>query len=175
MVLTRRKPVAAWSMYRALHGDVSTLLDETELHFEFHEDDDDTGYIKMHDTSIMGRFVCRNRACGSGGWSSKKIAVTIRLYPGQKYNARVYHQRCESCTSVSRPKLDQSYAERVVYWIKRWNGVQVERPPSSGNSRRPHNRELCEGCRAGHCSQSREDFIPQFERFVDFQSTNIIQ
>jgi hypothetical protein len=53
MVLTRRKPVAAWSMYRALHGDVSTLLDETELHFEFHEDDDDTGYIKMHDTSIM--------------------------------------------------------------------------------------------------------------------------
>lgn len=174
----RKKPIAKWSMYQALHDEVSTLLVEEDLHFEFQEDDNDTSHTRAHDTNIMGRFVCHNRGCKSSGWSSKMIAVTIRLYPGQKYNARVYHQRCKVCSWVSRPVLDQSYAERIVYRIKKWNGVPVETPSKSDNSRGPHNSELCEGCKAGHCSQSREDagenFITQLERFVSLKSSNII-
>lgn len=162
-----KKPIAKWSMYQALHDEISALLVEEDLHFEFHEDDNAMRCTRTHDTNIMGRFVCYNRACKSSGWSSKKIAITIRLYPGQKYNARVYHQRCKFCTWVSRPVLDQSYAERIVYRIKKWNGIPVETPSGPVISSGPHNSELCEGCRAGHCSQSREevDFIAQLERF----------
>lgn len=173
-----KKPIAKWSMYPALHDEVSTLLVEENLHFKFHEDDNDARRIRDHDTNIMGRFVCHNPGCKSKGWSSKMIAVTIRLYPGQEYNARVYHQHCKTCSWVSRPVLDQSYAERIVYRIKKWNGVPVETISNSGSSRGPHNRKLCEGCKAGHCSQSREnagvDFIAQLERFVSLKSTNTI-
>jgi hypothetical protein len=115
----KKRPIATWSMYQALHDEVSSLLGEADLHFEFCENDDETKYIRMRDTNIMGRFVCHNRACRSSGWSSNMIAITIRLYPGQKYNARVYHQRCKVCNWLSRPVLDQSYAQRIVYWIKR--------------------------------------------------------
>lgn len=159
-------PITTWSMYQALHDEISSLLAEADLHFEFYEDDDETRCTRMRDTDIMGRFLCNNGACESKGWSSKMIAITIRLYPEQKYNARVYHQRCKACSSLSRPVLDQSYAERIVYWIKKWNGIRVERPPSSGESRGPHNRQLCEGCRAGHCSKSGEDWATRLEMFV---------
>lgn len=159
----KRKRTASWSMYQVLHDEVSSLLIEEDLHFKFHEADDDTECIKTRDTNIMGRFNCRNQACKANGWSSKMIAITIRLYPGQMYNARVYHQRCKSCNNLARPTLDQSYAERVSYWIKQWNGIPVVRPPVSNESRGPHNRQLCEGCRAGHCTQS-EDWITRMER-----------
>ncbi|KAJ5950270.1 uncharacterized protein N7479_008683 [Penicillium vulpinum] len=161
----KKSPITSWSMYQALHDEVSSLLVEVDLHFEFYEHDDEGSSIRERDTNIMGRFVCHNQTCKSAGWSSKKIATTIRLYPGQTYNARVYHQRCKICKSLSRPVLDQSYAERIVYWIKRWNGVQVERPSGSRDSRGPHNSELCEGCRVGHCSQS-DDWVTQLEMFV---------
>ncbi|CAG7969415.1 unnamed protein product [Penicillium nalgiovense] len=176
MVPTRRRNHRAkWSMYEALHDEVSELLVESDLHFEFHGDDDDIGYTRMRDTNIMGRFVCHNQACRASGWSSKKIAVTIRLYPRQEYNARVYHQRCKFCGWISRPVLDQSYPERIVYWIRQWNGVRVERPPVSNNSGGPHNRELCEGCRAGHCPQLGEDWIAQLERFVSLKSVTLVK
>jgi hypothetical protein len=112
----------------------------------------------------MGRFPCHNTKCKSKGWFSRKIAVTIRLYPGERYNARVYHQRCIRCNSVSRPVLDETYAERVAYWIKQWNGIWVEKPPISKASKGPHNSKLCEGCKAGHCTESRDDWIVQLQR-----------
>ncbi|CAI7667543.1 unnamed protein product [Penicillium discolor] len=161
--INNKMPIATWSMYQDLHDDISSLLVEADLHFEFYEDDDETECTRTRDTNIMGRFLCNNRACKSKGWSSKMIAITIRLYPEQKYNARVYHQRCKACSSLSRPILDQSYAERIVYWIKKWNGIRVERPPLSGESRGPHNSQLCEGCRAGHCSKSGEDWATRLE------------
>lgn len=160
-----KRPIATWSMYPALHDEVSILLAEADLHFGFCDDDEIT-FTQTRDTNIMGSFVCHNRGCKSKGWSSKMIAITIRLYPGQKYNARVYHQRCKVCNRLSRPVLDQSYAERIVYWIKQWNGVRVERPPVSNDSRGPHNRQLCEGCRAGHCSQSGGNWVARLDRFV---------
>lgn len=148
----KSKPVGNSSMYPKLHDDVSRLLEEDDLYFHFHEVDDDKGPIKNYDTTVMGRFLCRNRKCASNGWSSKKIAITIRMYPGDKYNARVYHQRCKSCNYLSRPLLDDSYADRVAYRIKKWNGIRLDIPFYSGESKGPHNRHLCEGCKAGRCS-----------------------
>ncbi|CAG7953088.1 unnamed protein product [Penicillium salamii] len=169
-----KMPLTTWSMYQDLHDEVSPLLVEADLHFGFYEDDDDTKCTRMRDTNIMGRFVCNNRACKYKGWSSKMIAITIRLYPEQKYNARVYHQRCKGCSSLSRPVLDHSYAERVIYWIMKWNGIRVERTPSSRDSRGPHNCQLCEGCRAGHCSQSGEDWVTRLGRLVSINPTHLV-
>lgn len=73
------------------------------------------------------------------------------MYPGSEYNARVYHQRCKTCNELSKPMLDESYVERVVYRLKSWSGVQMDRPFYGGNSGAPHEAEFCEGCRAGHC------------------------
>lgn len=148
----RSKSTEAWSMYPLLHDSVSRLLEENNLHFDFHDIDDATSCTKEYDTNIMGRFICRNHTCSSDGWSSKRIAITIRMYPGAKYNGRVYHQRCKSCKSLSRPILDDSYAERVAYRIMKWRGIHVYLPNYSDRSKGPHNRYLCEGCRAGHCS-----------------------
>ncbi|KAE8380928.1 zinc-binding domain-containing protein [Aspergillus bertholletiae] len=142
-----------WSMYPKLHDDVSRLLGKDNLDFQFHTIDDSKGCTEEYETNIMGRFICRNNSCSSSGWSSKKIAIIIRMYPGAKYNARVYHQRCKRCNALSRPFLDTSYAERVVYRLKKWRGVQMDVPHYSGeNKGRPHNSDLCEGCKDGRCS-----------------------
>ena len=142
-----------WSMQPALHDSVATLLDADGLSFDFHCNDEDLGVVREYDSNIMGRFICNNRNCTTGGWSSKMIAITIRMYPNNEYNARVYHQRCRSCTRVGRPRLDGSYAERVAYRLKKWSGVKVETPLYSGESKGPHESKLCEGCKNGHCSQ----------------------
>ena len=143
-----------WSIYPALHNDVSCLLEEEDLHFDFHENDDSEGCVEEWETNIMGHFKCCNRAC-SKRWQSKVIATTIRMYPGAQYNARVYNQHCKKCDSLGKPRLDNSYAERVAYRLKIWSGVEMKKPPYSGVSKGPHEIELCEGCKNGHCTQSQ--------------------
>ena len=143
-----------WSMYPDLHDDVSLLLEEDNLYFDFHEDDNSRDCTNEYDTNIMGKFTCPNRACSSRKWSSRRIAITVRMYPGARYNARVYNQRCQGCDSLGVPSLDGSYAERVAYRLKRWSGIEMERPAYSGQSKGPHQTERCEGCKEGHCTQS---------------------
>ena len=149
----KSKPNRRWSMYPALHDDVSRLLEEDDLHFDFHENDDAKGCTKNKDTNVMGRFMCHNRKCDSRGWSSKRIAITIRMYPGAQYNARVYSQRCQDCNSLSKPRLDDSYSERVAYRLKKWCGIEMDTPTYSKKSKGPHQRDLCEGCKDGHCTE----------------------
>ncbi|KAL2830314.1 zinc-binding domain-containing protein [Aspergillus cavernicola] len=155
-------PPPSFSMYPALHTSVITLLLEEEdpplPNYTFNPTDTPQGSTKTHNTHIMGRFRCVNKSCASSGWGSKKIAITIRLYHGERYNARVWHQRCKACNWVSRPVLDHSYAERVAYRIKKWNGVQMEEVPYGGESKGPHNQGLCEGCKAGCCSERGDDW-----------------
>jgi hypothetical protein len=67
----------------------------------------------------------------------------------------VYHQRCQSCSRLSRPFLDGSYSERITYRLKKWSGIEVEQPFYSDESKGPHQSRLCEGCKAGHCSQMK--------------------
>ncbi|KAI8945084.1 zinc-binding domain-containing protein [Xylaria longipes] len=100
----------------------------------------------------MGRFQCENSECENDGWRSKVIAITIRIYPDDEYNARVYRQRCKACDTLSTPSLDHSYAERVAYRLKKWRGIKLKRPQySDKNDDTPHEGTFCEGCKAGHC------------------------
>lgn len=142
-------------MYPALHKQVARLLEEDDLFFTFHKADDAEKCIKEHDTTVMGRFVCHKSACDATGWSSKMIAITIRMYPDDQYNVRVYHQRCESCNGVSRPFLDGSYAERTAWRLKKWSGIKMELPSYSKKSKGPHNESLCEGCKHGRCNRRK--------------------
>lgn len=157
-----RQPTPKWSMYPTLHDEVSSHLQETNLHYTFHPTDSET-HINFKNTNIMGYFTCPNTNCRKKGWQSKKIATRIRLYTGNRYNARVYHQRCKSCNGLSRPELDHSYAERVAYRLKKWGGIPVEVPVGTGQSKGPHDRRLCEGCKVGHCAESI-DFVAGLER-----------
>lgn len=155
----KKKPPQSWSMFPALHEKVSQAIEDDLLLVTFHGVDDASGCVNEFYTNIMGRFICHNRGCDLSGWSSKKIAVTIRMYPNDRYNARVYHQRCRGCDRLSRPKLDGSYADRIAYRLKKWSGVEMELPPYNGESRGPHHSNLCEGCRNGHCSElGRSEF-----------------
>lgn len=139
-------------MFPALHDSVTRLLEEDNLYFNFFAIDNDKGSIEEYDTNIMGRFKCLNEACPKAGWGSKVIAITIRMYPRQRYNARVYHQRCKGCGNLSDPFPDHSYAERIAYRLKKWSVIEMDRPTyTAGGSDRPHERGLCEGCRHGHC------------------------
>lgn len=160
-----RKTARLWSLHPKLHDDVARLLDAEGLHLDFFDADDENSNIEERDTNIMGRFICQNSGCYSSGWSSKRVAITIRMYPQQRYNARVYHQRCRNCTSIGRLFLDtECYAERVTYWLKKWNGIEVQQPSFSGQSRGPHDSELCEGCKVGHCPNSSEDIASVLAR-----------
>ena len=115
-------------MYQKLHDDVSRLLEENDLHFNFYENDNTNTCTEKYDINILGRFICCHHVCGSNGWSSKRIAITIRMYPGAQYNARVYNQRCQKCNKLGEPRLDDSYAERVAYRLKKWCGIEMDRP-----------------------------------------------
>ncbi|KAJ6280724.1 zinc-binding domain-containing protein [Bipolaris maydis] len=141
-----------WTMYPSLHNEVSDLLYVDNLSFSFYEKDDANSCINEYDTNVMGRFTCSNTAC-LAVWTSKQIAITIRRYLDGGYNARVYYQSCKRCSTTSEPKLDDSYAERVAYRLKKWSGIQMELPPFSGLSNGPHRSDLCEGCKQGHCSK----------------------
>lgn len=107
------------------------------------------------DTTIMGKFTCADSSCPTERWTSGHIAMTIQLYPSLTYNARMYYQRCKSCNSLSRPELNDSYAERVSYRLAKWSSIALEAPLYSGHSLKAHEPRLCEGCRHGHCLQSR--------------------
>lgn len=152
----RKQQRARWSMFPLMHKDVSRLLEAEGLHFAFYDVDEDVDSIRTYDTNIMGRFTCRNANCQSNGWPSMRVAITIRMYSQERYNARVYHQRCKACNSLSKPTLDNSYAERVSYRLKKWRGVEMEPPQFSGGSKGPHEKQFCEGCKAGHCGEASQ-------------------
>ncbi|RAH64236.1 3CxxC-type zinc finger protein [Aspergillus aculeatinus CBS 121060] len=153
----QRQPPKQWSMYRALHEQVQSLLADAGLgHFTFHPHDTDVGKARDYDTTIMGRFVCHNPTCQSGGWSSKAIAIRIRMWRDGKYNARVYHQRCRGCNALIRPVVNaSSYAERIAYRLKKWNGIQMTPPAYGRAAKAPHEKELGEGSKVDHCVEGK--------------------
>jgi hypothetical protein len=107
------------------------------------------------DTNIVGAFRCVNKQCGKDGWSSGLVAIWIRGYTRNGYNAIVFNQRCKSCDWLGCFKMDeQSYVERIAYRLKKWAGVRDEEPNFIGKLLRgPHEREHCEGCKVGHCGR----------------------
>ncbi|KAI1116692.1 zinc-binding domain-containing protein [Nemania sp. NC0429] len=150
-----KKPFPKWSMWSSKHAEVSRLLNEDNLRLQFHHHDDNNSCIKTYDSNIMGTFECHNPNCENITWSSGRVAITIRMYSGERYNARVYHQHCLRCYSMSEPTLDDSYAERVAYRLKKWSGVDLNPPPYDKKEGPPHESRHCEGCKAGHCLQNK--------------------
>ncbi|KAL4794390.1 zinc-binding domain-containing protein [Aspergillus venezuelensis] len=148
-----RNGIPTSSMYPELDDAVSSLLEDScSVVYDFNHTDTDWGVKRAYDTNVMGRFTCANNNCSKTGWSSKVVPITIREYPGQSYNVRVYHQRCLDCNWVAKPELDEDcYAERIVYRLKKWNKIAVVAPVYDQTSKGPHEEELCEGCQAGHC------------------------
>ncbi|UZP39272.1 hypothetical protein NXS19_007088 [Fusarium pseudograminearum] len=125
----RSKEGPLWSMYPDLHDQVADKLEEVQLDYTFNPNDDDLLALESYDTNIMGTFACNNQKCTKTGWKSMVIAITIRQYSRDRYNARVYHQRCNNCKSIGKPTLDEV------------------------SSKGPHEDDLCEGCKAGHCEK----------------------
>jgi len=113
---------------------------------------------KKSDTNIIGAFTCVNKKCGKNGWSSGLVAIWIRGYPRNGYNAIVYNQSCRSCGWLGSLKLDEeSYIERVAYRLNSWAGVRIEQATfSSKLIRGPHESGHCEGCKAGHCGRAND-------------------
>lgn len=141
-------------MYPELHEQVLKQLRESGLAPDFHYEDDIVDCTETFDTSIMGKFRCSNNKCSTKWWSSKKIAITIRLYNDSEYNAIVYHQLCRDCKIPSTPSLDGSYAERISYRIKVWCGLDVpESIVPQNQTKSPHESALCLGCKNGHCRE----------------------
>lgn len=147
-----------WSMKPNFHEEVVEAVGHCSTTFEFNHNDTDNGATRTWDTRIMGNFTCPNQSCTSQGWGSKIIPITIRLYPRNKYNARVWHQRCRKCNTLGVPSVRESYVERVSVRLKVWSGVRFERTHQMKKKKGPpHEKSLCEGCKAGRCRQSLED------------------
>jgi hypothetical protein len=143
-----------WSLQLALHDDVLHLLSPV-LSVEFFEASGFDDCIKLYDTHIMGSFTCTNDACRTGRWSSKMVALTIRLYRGKRYNAVVWHQRCRRCETFGQLMLDDTYAMRVAYRLRRWFRKPVKHVTYSAGKAPAHESELGEGCQNGHSNEER--------------------
>ena len=59
----------------------------------FNEKGRDKDANKTYSTHVMGRFECKNESCNTKVWTSKMVAIVIRRFTEQKYNAVVFNQR----------------------------------------------------------------------------------
>ncbi|KAK3353791.1 zinc-binding domain-containing protein [Lasiosphaeria hispida] len=143
-------------MFPSLHPSVLDVVANAVPSAWFNERDSEDDFNNEWDTNVMGKFICDNQRCRKRGWGSKKVAIRIRGYPGSGYNAVVYNQRCKVCDVLGVFTLDEdSYVERVAYWLKQWAGVQVDKPEHDKKKGPPHEFEFCEGGKQGHCNACR--------------------
>ncbi|KAK5989395.1 hypothetical protein PT974_10914 [Cladobotryum mycophilum] len=141
-------------MFPSLHQDVTNAVSDKISSIWFNQKRSGKAPENEHPTHVMGRFRCSNGACSSGGWASKKVAILIRGYPENGYNAVVFNQHCKACKELGILTLDEnSYVERIAYRLKKWAGVPMEPQPFSEKKGLPHKSELCEGCKQGYCQE----------------------
>ncbi|MCJ1472597.1 hypothetical protein MMC13_001246 [Lambiella insularis] len=137
-------------MFPSLHQTIVKAVSDDNITTWFQENDSDEGSTNAYTTHVMGRFKCNNNACSQDGWSSKKVAISIRGYPRNGYNAVVFNQRCMACKRLGTLTLDiESYVDRVAYRLKKWAGVAMEQQYYAPKEGPPHERDLCEGCQSG--------------------------
>ena len=141
-------------IFPSLHQDVSNAVSDAIASTWFNKKNSDKDSYVEYSTYVMGKFTCNNDDCSKNGWGSKKVAILIRGYPENGYNAVVFNQRCRSCNRLGTLTLDKnSYIERVAYRLKKWAGVPVEEQHYAQKTGLPHKSELCEGCKRGYCQQ----------------------
>lgn len=147
-----KKETRTFFTYPTLHQSVAQAVTADIGSTWFNEDENDEEFDNEYGTCVMGRFACNTRSCKTRGWSSKVVAIVIRGYPGNGYNALVFNQSCISCNELGNLKLhQQSYVDRVAYRLKKWAGVEVEQPHYERKDRGPHESKFCEGCKKGVC------------------------
>jgi Zinc-binding domain len=128
-------------MFPSLHQDVMNAVSDDIASTWFHEMDSDRDSNNEYSTHVMGKFKCNNHACSTDGWGSKKVAILIREYPKNGYNAVVFNQRCKACNHLGTLVLDQeSYVDRVTYRLKKWAGVPIEQRYYAPKEGLPHAR-----------------------------------
>lgn len=141
-------------MFPSLHQDVANAVSDKITSTWFNKRHSDRDANNEYSTHVMGKFKCNNNACSTDGWSSKKVAILIKGYPRNGYNAVVFNQRCKACNCLGTLDLDEkSYVDRVAYRLKKWAGVSMEEPYYASKEGPPHARDLCEGCKRGVCQQ----------------------
>jgi len=144
-------------MFSSLHQNVEEAVCGEIASTWFQEKDSDRDSNNKYSTHVMGKFKCGNNACSTGGWGSKKVAILIRGYPSNGYNAVIFNQRCKSCNKLGNFTLDEeSYVERVAYRLKKWAGIHMEQPYYASKVGSPHKSDLCEGCKRGVCQQKND-------------------
>ncbi|KAI6080221.1 zinc-binding domain-containing protein [Hypoxylon rubiginosum] len=144
-------------MFSSLHHDVSKAVSGDISKPWFNKQSNRT-YNNEYPSHVMAKFKCDNSGC-SNRWSSKKVAILIRGFSGNGYNAVVFNQRCQSCNKLGTLTLDEtSYVERVAHRLKKWAGVRVEKQHYVARKGPPHKEELCEGCKSGHCQVRKQAF-----------------
>jgi hypothetical protein len=87
-------------MFLSLHQDVTNAVSNDIAWTWFPENDSDNDSNNKHSAHVMGRFRCNNYNSPSGGWASNKVAMLIRGYPENGYNAVVFNQRCKVCNQL---------------------------------------------------------------------------
>ncbi|KAK2035804.1 hypothetical protein LZ31DRAFT_435967, partial [Colletotrichum somersetense] len=143
--------------YPFLHKDVSKVVFNDLPLTLFNNNGSEDSSINEYSTNVMGKFKCDNPNCSNTLWTSKKMAIVIRGYQKNGYDAVVFNQRCKSCEELGSFTLDKrSYVERIAYRLKRWAGISTEQPFYAGKDGPPHQADLCEGCKRGYC-QKRND------------------
>ncbi|KAF9344633.1 hypothetical protein BGX26_004091 [Mortierella sp. AD094] len=142
-----RNPMpSSWSLYPELDWSVDEKLMKPHT---FYDVDDGLHALKEYDTFVSGVFLCSKR-CSKRGWSSGKIAISIRLYDDDQYNARIHHQRCRGCDALSRPTLDaEAYGERVSYRLNKWSRFKVVLPKYESKQTPPTTVKIVKGVSSG--------------------------
>lgn len=89
------KPVRGTSfMFPSLHQKIVKAVSDDKISTWFHRNNSNEGSNNEYSTYVMGRFKCNNNACSTDSWSSKMVAISIRGYSRNRYNAVVFNQRC---------------------------------------------------------------------------------
>ncbi|KAF1970564.1 hypothetical protein BU23DRAFT_511504 [Bimuria novae-zelandiae CBS 107.79] len=141
-------------LYPQLHEDVLEAVAPFIGTITFHHTPTTHDAVNVYRTNVMGKFTCTDKNCRAKGWGSKKVSIVITKYYGNEYNAVVYGQRCKECNHLGDLHLDKdSYIERVAYRLKKWGGVEMDKPYYTRKQGLPHKRDLCEGCKRGLCSE----------------------
>ena len=141
-------------MFPSLHEDIVAAVSGQIAVPQFHKRDSNQGVNNEYETHVMGKFKCQSHDCSTSSWNSKRVALLIRGYPGNEYNAVVFNQRCKSCYQLGSLRLDEaSYIDRVTYRLKKWAGLSMEGRQFTPGKGPPHESSLCEGCKRGRCQE----------------------
>jgi hypothetical protein len=78
-------------MFPSLHEDVVDAVSYSMASIWFCESNSDRGANNKYTTHVMGKVRCMKGTCDINGWSSKKVAILIRGYAENGYNATVFN------------------------------------------------------------------------------------